>query len=290
MQSPLLRFWRCVVAVIREIIWARVNDMRPNSWNPNRESPEKFNLLTESIEDLGFSENIQVRPIAEGEIREEEGQKRWYSKAGPSLEIIGGEHRWNACKVAGYGDSDWIPTVFFDDLDETKLKAVTVRMNVLSGEIDPEKFTQLWDELAGSGYYSEQALRDMMGIAGKKEFEKLYKEVRAALPPELQKELDKTRSEIKSIEDLSVILNRLFAKYGSDLSHSFMVFEFGGRQHTWVRMRKETNRVLDEVKQFCRERNVDMNDVLMAGFRHVLETDGEWPESAEDDQSIEEWD
>jgi hypothetical protein len=276
-----------VVAVVREIVWVQPKDMRANTWNPNVESPEKFNLLVESVQDIGFSENVQVRPIGEGEFREVDGQKRWYGKKQPSLEIIGGEHRWQACMVAGM-ENDWIPAVFFTDLDEDKLKAVTVRMNIIGGEMDPEKFTALWDGLYSTGHFSEQALRDMMGIASRGEFEKLYKKVKASLPSDMQAALDKMKGEIKTIDDLSLILNKLFRQHGSELQYSYMTFEFGGRQHTWVRLKRETNGLLNKVKIMCREKNVDMNDVLKLGFETAIAHSG-WKPSAEVDQSLEEW-
>lgn len=272
---------------VREIVFVQPKDLKPNSYNPNKESAEKFNLLVESIDDIGFSENIQVHPVGEGEVRVEDGQKRWCGKSPPSLEIIGGEHRWHACMVAGM-ENEWIPAVFFDDLEEEKLKAVTVRMNILKGEMDPQKFTALWDDLSQSGHYSDQALRDMMGIASRGEFEKFYKEVKKGLPPDMAKELDSMRGEIRCIDDLSLLLNKLFRKYGSELDYSYMTFDFGGRQHTWVRMRKDTNKLLEQVKAMCREKKIDMNDVLVPGFKAAL-AGGEFVESTEPDQSIEEW-
>lgn len=278
---------------VRQMFYARPMDMAPNEWNPNIESPEKFNLLAASVEDIGFSENMQVTPVGDGEFRVEEGeggqmQTRWYGATPPTLKIIGGEHRWRVLRLAGM-ENDWIPCVFFDDMDEEKLKAVTVRMNLLRGELDPVKFTQLYDSLAETGHFSEQALNDMLGIASRGEFEKLYKQVKKGLPPELAAELDKHKGEIKTIEDLSKVLNSLFRQHGSDLQFSFMAFDFGGRQHTWVRLTKETNKLLAVVKDFCRVNRVDMNDVLIDGWRHVLEQKHEFKPSETADQSIEEF-
>jgi hypothetical protein len=67
-----------------------------------------------------------------------------------------------------------------------------------------------------------------------------------------------------------------------------MTFEFGGRQHTWVRLKRETNGLLNKVKMMCREKNVDMNEVLKLGFETALAHSG-WKPSGEVDQSLEEW-
>ena len=46
------------------------------------------------------------------------------------------------------------------------------------------------------------------------------------------------------------------------------------------------------VKQLCRLMNVDMNEFLLDGFQHVLDTaeKRDWPEAKDEDLSIEEQD
>lgn len=47
----------------------------------------------------------------------------------------------------------------------------------------------------------------------------LIDDTRESLPPEMRKEFDKAKEEIKTVDDLSLVLNRLFTKYGSTLPY-----------------------------------------------------------------------
>ena len=258
------------MAKARDIVMIPVDKLEPNPWNPNQMMPAKFNMLADSIEEDGFMENLQVVPLENGRYR-----------------IIGGEHRWRVSKIAGLNE---LPCVVLDGIDEKRQKAISMRMNLLRGQVDPKRFVKLWDDLAEDPEMTEEQLRTMLGIADEKEFESMYKAIRDGLPEDLQKELDASRGEIKTIDDLSLVLNRLFREYGSDLKYSFMVFDWGGKMHTWIRMRRETDKKLSEVKQLCRSLNVDVNEFFLAGFEHVLETakGKKWPEAKEEDLSIEE--
>lgn len=255
---------------VRPIELVKISDMIPNEWNPNTESPEKFNLLVESIEDIGFAENVIVVPITEGP---QKGK----------FKIVGGEHRWRAAKIA---EIDELPAVILEGIDEDKQKALTVRMNLLKGEIDPLKFTQLYEELANKGY-SEQMLRDMMGIASRNELNRFLKEIKEQLPKDMQDALEKSKAEIKTVDDLALVLNRLFRKHGNVLDKSYMVFDWGGKVHTWIRLKRKTHALVEQLKNKCMEENVDINEFLCVGMEHVIKLQKEWPESEAEDLGIE---
>lgn len=283
------------MAKVLPVVMVPVARLVPNPWNPNVMSASKFDMLADSVddEDIGFVENLQVVPLPDGK-----GSNDWYGRWKETLKfesgdemfrILGGEHRWRIARIATLEE---VPCVVMERLigDERKQKALCMRMNLLRGQVDPKKFTELWDSMAEDPEMSEEQLRTMIGIADEKEFETMYRQIRQGLPKELQEELDKMKGEIRTIDDLSLILNTLFRQYGNDLQYSFMVFDFGGRMHTWVRMRKETDTKLALIKQFCRTKKVDMNDVLLLAFDHVLYVGDktEWPPARDEDESIEE--
>lgn len=65
-----------------KVLKVKIDDVRPNTWNPKQKNHEKVQEIKRSIELLGFKEPIQVR--------ENEG-----------YEIIDGEQRWTAMKELG---------------------------------------------------------------------------------------------------------------------------------------------------------------------------------------------
>jgi len=68
---------------------------------------------------------------------------------------------------------------------------------------------------------------------------KFYREIKASLPDELAKKLDKVKDQIKTIDDLSIVLNRLYNEYGDTLEYGFMIIGYGGKDSLWVRADKQ---------------------------------------------------
>jgi ParB-like chromosome segregation protein Spo0J len=274
-----------------EIVFLPVGEIADNWWNPNSETAERFNALFESIMDVGFVENIQVVPICPElqEVMTKEEDRAAVAglmKQGKKWLVVQGSHRFEAARIAGSDKIREIPAVVLQPTDVSKMKALSVRMNVIKGRIDPVKFTKLFDEL--SREQAESVVKEMMGVATGGEFERLYQSVKKTLPPELQKELEKTKAELRTIDDLGRVLNELFARFGSDLDYSFMSFTWGGKVHTMVRLRKDAATVLASVKEMCRQRQIDMNDLLIYGFKAAMGAEIDWPEPRAEDLGIDE--
>lgn len=215
--------------------------IEPNEWNPNRQDDAVFNATVENIQETGMLQPILIVTIGDGRYR-----------------IIDGEHRYEACKLLGYETIDAI----IQDFDEDVQKFQTMRFNLLKGKIDPVKFTKLFNELAGK--YGEDMTKQMMMFVDEKAFEQAYLDIKKGLPKELKKKLEETKAELKTIDDLSRILNELFSKYGDTLAQNFMVFSFGGRTHLWVQMGDKLKKVLmDEVVERLKEDRSNINDFLL---------------------------
>jgi hypothetical protein len=218
-----------------------------NSWNPQGQDEITFQRLVDEIRDVGFLDPLEVVPMDDGTYR-----------------IIGGEHRWQAAKIIGL---DELPCAVLSDSkwqDEDLQKFVTVRLNVLKGKLDPEKFAKLYGEMATK--YGADALQQLMGYADTKGFQKIVGDVKRglkkSLPKDLQDEFDDKAKEAKTVEDLSNILQHLFAKHGDTVNLSFMVFSFGKQEHIYVQSDKVTKRAVDKILAYCRHSNQDINDVL----------------------------
>lgn len=215
--------------------------------NPNRMTDGQFNKLSENMDDIGFAEPIQVAKNKDG-----------------TYTIIGGHHRYQAAKLQ---DVQSLPAVVLDDLEEgkenweDKRRFQLVRMNVIKGKIDPLSFTLMVEKLGDQ--YSKEVLSDMFGFADEKAFRQLYKEVRQALPPELQKELDKSKDQIRTIEDLSRILNKIFSEHGTELDYGFMWFSYGGVDHFYVKMDNKLLKTLKGMEKQCKDSGQNINELLL---------------------------
>lgn len=223
-----------------EVVNLPIESIEPNPWNPNVMSTDLFNALVENIKEIGMVEPIMVVPHTETE--------------GKYI-VISGEHRWEACKVLDYKT---VPSIVRNKFDEDMQKFQTVRMNVLKGKMDPIKFTQLFDEMAEK--YGEEMTKEMMKFVDDKAFKDVYMEVRRELPKDMQKKLDSSRKEIKTVDDLSRILNELFSKYGNTLDQNFMIFTYGGKVHLWVLLEDSFKELLvDDLIERFREHKVNAN-------------------------------
>lgn len=197
-----------------QVQWLDTGHVHPNPANPNQQDDATFNDLVKSIEQDGWTSPAQVVEIAVGE-----------------FEIVAGEHRWRAAKVLG----SRLPAIVLpaEQYHEDRRAWALVKDNQLHGVLNPEKFAKLYNDLKQR--YSGDVLRTLMGFTSEDAFRKVYKEARDGLSPEMQKALDASKEEIKTIDDLSNVLNRLFAEFGSTLPSNMMVFSHSGRDVLWVR-------------------------------------------------------
>ena len=218
--------------------------------NPNQQNEETFGQIVDRIREEGFDEPIHVYPelvkgIPTGKYK-----------------IFSGHHRVKAAKMLDYKK---VPAVIRTGWDEDRVKIELVSRNSLRGNMNPEKFTKLYSELAKK--YEPEELKRMMGLTEKKAFDVLFKQARDQLPPKAKKKLDEAKETIKSVDDLSSVLNVIFKEHGSEVDHSMMVFSFGGKKHTYVRMDPQTSKQLEAIKKQLGELDVERQADF---FRHLL--------------------
>jgi len=223
--------------------------IEPNPWNPNEMTAEEFNMLSENIDEVDFLDPILVVPI-----RKEDGSVRY--------RIVDGEHRFEQQRLM---DRETIKCVVADPdkFDETTQKFQTVRMNKIRGSFSRKKFTQLVEDLMQDGQYSLQDLAHNLGFTDDDEFESLVESARDSLPTdEMKEEFDKARDEIKTVDDLTNVLNRLFTTYGDTLPYNFMILDFGGKDHIWVRMKRKQLKRVQEVARESAGLGVTFDSVI----------------------------
>jgi hypothetical protein len=110
--------------------------MDVNPWNPNRMTAAMFAKALESIELYGFIDPILVR------------------ESGGRYQIIDGEHRWRAGITLGISS---FPVVCIDGVDDATAKKLTIVMNELHGQADPQKMGDLLNEIL-----SDTSLDDLL--------------------------------------------------------------------------------------------------------------------------------
>jgi hypothetical protein len=230
-----------------ETVLINARKIRPNEWNPNIMPAELFNELVENIEgEMGFVQPIIVSPIPEDE-----------QKDGYEFKIIDGEHRFDGLRLL---DVEEIPCIV-KFMSEDDMKFQTVKMNRLRGKFDHKKFNMLVKDLLSRHSFEEVAAR--MAFTDPTELEGMIDNARESLPDdEMRKEFDKSKGEIKTVDDLASVLNRLFTQYGDTMPYNFMVLDFGGKNHIWVRMNPTQYRnVLSQARE-CMAHGVTFDSVL----------------------------
>lgn len=222
--------------------------MDNNAWNPNMMEDAEFLRLVREIEDVGFIDPVQVVPVEGGRYR-----------------IIGGEHRVAAALKL---QLDRIPAIILDgprwkDTDLQKL--VTVRLNVLKGNLNPDRMARLYNEMAKK--YGEDALQSLFTFTDRHGWNKLVDQIRrglskTGLPKEKQKQFSDRAKEARTLTDLERILNELWSSYGDTVQHSFIIFTFGRQEHTYVSLNQRTHRALRKITNYCKDQSKDINSVL----------------------------
>lgn len=228
----------------------RISDIEPNPWNPNEMSAEQFNLLSENITEVDFLDPILVVPLPK-----KPGERQKYR-------IVDGEHRWEQQRLC---DAKDVPCIVVDPkrFPEREQMRQVIRMNKIRGEMNVKKFAALANLMMERYGVPYEDLAHEFGFVDEDELSAMLDAARETLPnEEAKKEFDKAREEIKTVEDLSLVLNRLFSKYGNTLPANFMVLDFGGKEHIWVRIRKREFRGIVDKARLCKDEGVTFDSVL----------------------------
>lgn len=231
-----------------EVFDINVEDLIPDEDNPNEMDEATFDQLIEEIREQGFDEPIQVRrsPKTEGK-----------------YEIGSGHHRTKAAIVLGMTT---VPAII-KEWDDRQIKVALVKRNVLRGDPNKQKLTKLYRDLV-KGKDAAVVQREM-GYVNPKKFEAMVESVEKSLPPKQRKKLQDAKETIKSVDDLSSVLNRIFKDQGSELDKGYMVFSFGGKKHHYYQIDDTTNAKLEAIMKECDKQDVVYSELMqsiVAGF------------------------
>jgi ParB/RepB/Spo0J family partition protein len=110
-----------------KIEYVAIDSVKPNDYNPNRQSEHDFELLCKSIDEDGMTQPVVV-------LRKDNV-------------IVDGEHRWRACKALGF---EQVPVVF-TDMTPAQARIATLRHNRARGEEDVELAAAVLRDLVSLG-------------------------------------------------------------------------------------------------------------------------------------------
>jgi len=229
-----------------QLLTVPTDSLEPNDWNVQVQDEATFTRLREEIRKVGFIDPIQVFPKTTGK-----------------YVILGGEHRWKAAMAEGL---DSVPVIVLTDKrwdDEDLRKLVSVRVNILKGKIDSEKFAKLYNGLANK--YGADALQAAFGFTNAKAFQSLLGSISKGLKgldKDTQKKFDENAKEAKTVQELTSILNELFSKYGDTMDQNFIVFTHGKKQHIYVQMDHKLKATMEKVTEYCKLTKSDINEVM----------------------------
>lgn len=226
-----------------EVVDIAVEDLIPDEDNPNEMNEQTFDALIDEIKEQGFDEPIQVRahPTLKGK-----------------YQIGSGHHRVKAAMVCGMQS---VPAVIKNWTDREQKVALTKR-NVLRGDMNKTKLARLYQQLS-KGRDPVQVQREL-GFNDRKKFEAMIDEVAKNLTPKQKKKLAEAKEKIKSMDDLSSVLNRIFKDSGSELDKGYMVFSFGGQDHHYYQIDKATNERLKEIHSACEKSGMPYAEFIQA--------------------------
>jgi hypothetical protein len=217
--------------------------------NPNEQDEATFDQVVQSIREDGFDEPILVTQIGSGE------------NAG-KFEIVSGHHRVKGARVL---NMEAVPAIVKAGWSGTKVQVELVKRNMLRGNLNPEKFTALYNRIIKAG--NDEALTKVqMGFTKEDAFKKIYKGIEKALPPSQKKKLAQAKENIKSVDGLSSVLNTIFKEHGADLDHGFVVFAFGGKQHHFIECDPQLDKMMKNLEAEVKDKGLFMADVM----KHIV--------------------
>jgi hypothetical protein len=236
-----------------------VTHLHPNPWNPNEQTDAVFNMLSEEILEEGFDHALVVCPLLKDSFEAD-----WPD--GDHYRIIGGEHRWRVAVAEGQPE---LPCII-KHWDEVKQKTQTMRKNMLTGELNRRKFTDLIESL--SGLASREELSRLMGFEDQDQM--LRKLIKPADPREksfLDSIMADTERDKHVIDGLSDVINNIFSSFGDTLDQGYMIFAYKGATHLLVLCDDDLFKLVKQVKAKLSSEGGNVTDLMKSALGRLFD-------------------
>lgn len=267
--ASLVRISNCPLSVLEK-----------NVANPNKMSARAFDLLCDNMQLTGWTDPALVRPVnlpmmldavkhAKGD---EAALVKLLTANNVKLRIVGGHHRFDAAQYLGL-ETGPVTVIMDPEFDADMETFQVVRMNVIHGQMDPNKFAEMVNGL--SKKYSDDVMQESFGFAEEAEFRKLVNHMAKSLPNKAaQDKFKEAAKEIKTIDGLAKLLNHMFTQYGDTLKHGYMIVDYGGQESVWLQASKKTRDALMLIGQMCVVQQRTMDDIV-GEVLHLIAVEGE---------------
>lgn len=239
------------------LTYIKINNLVPCHFNAQSQDDATFNMLVEDIMDDGVISALTVVPMDEMD----------------KYLILSGEHRWRAAKVA---EEEELPCLVLTDTKfqkEEVQKFINVRLNVLQGKLNPDKFFKLYNPMVAK--HGKVAVNRFLGFADESILKKLAfqmkKKVKETLPEHMHMRAEEMIDEAKAVKDLGVIVQTLFQQSNNTLDKGFMILTHGSQEHIYINMTKKTKKTMDKALSYCAATNKNINDFLQPFLSEYVE-------------------
>lgn len=218
----------------------------PNEDNPNQMTEKQLNKLCKQILDYGFTEPLMVATRDDGK-----------------YDIISGHHRFAACRHLGMSK---VPCIVYDGWDDAKKEVAMVRMNVVKGKFNPEKFMKIFDRHARE--HGEKIVKDMMGFADEGAFEDIKRQIKSSLPKPVREKVEEAEKEkeISTVDELTKVVSDIMSDFGETVPYDYIHFTHGGKDHIMQRADEELWITLKRFYMGVETEGVDPMQVLKFVF------------------------
>lgn len=236
-----------------------VDLIEPDPDNPNYMDDDAFNQLVRELEENGCIVPIQLAPYP-----------------GKKFRLVGGEHRWRGAIALGWKT---IPANIIMDLVDDDLRSfLVVRLNVLSGKIDREKFVKLYTEKAKR--YGHDQLKVLFGYTDTGAWNKLTSGMVKAIASadiggkgrsaSIAKELEKRTKGVKTADGLARAISELMQNHGVD-RNSVAIFSNGGKKHFHIAMSDRLIGLMEKLMVVADAQSTSTVDLLADAIEVYLE-------------------
>lgn len=239
------------------ILVVPIEQVQPNDYNPNEMAVPQFNVLAEDIKAQGLDQPIVVRAVPEPK------------PGGPLYEIVDGEHRFKAAKLAGLAQ---IP-VSVKEWDDEAARINTLRRNI-HGVNDPKKFTALVHQMNSKSGMDLETIRAKIAVEHK-QFQKLYlnatPEKDAAVQAKEAAEASAANdAKTFAVANLSKMIRDIVQQYGATIPHGFVAFQYKGETCLMVSMDKAMLRATNQLKAIIEADKLPADKTLTAVITAAL--------------------
>jgi ParB-like chromosome segregation protein Spo0J len=228
-----------------------------NTWNPNEQTEDEFNLLVKNIKDHGPLDYPLVVPVLD-----KKGGLQYFR-------MISGAHRFRALKKLGKTKGRFIvadPAKF----DETTQKQQTVAFNQIKGHMNVEKFQALVKDLVTSGKLDPNVAAEKLGFADESEFDLLIQAAREQIPVGARQEFDDKVKDAKSINEIYTLVDRLYRKYGETLPANWMILALGkSSRGLWLRIDGRLFKDFEKKGRECLDAGVTFDSVVVQALKQL---------------------